>query len=421
MLHALPGLRSIGAAACAVALCTGIALAQSDVSVTLNGAPLQLNPSPEVRAGRVFVPLRGIFERLGASVVYDGGTINAQGNGHAVSLHIGSTQATVDGQIQNLDVAPFIVGASTYVPLRFVSQALGASVNYDASNRIVALGGGGPSQAQQDAQAQQRAQGLQRAQAQRDAQAQQVAQDQQRAQELQRARDQQAALDQKRAQDLARAQTQQQPSPLTFATVRPGREEAVTARRPTIEADFGGAQADPNSIRVTLDGLNITDDASRSPRGVVFSPASDLQSGRHDVRIAGTDTNGRKFDGSWTFASGTSPVVNAITDLRPGNGSSVRGQFVVAGHTLPGARVVVQVGTVDRPRSDNLVGQLFGAGGNGGSESVRSEVTADGNGNFQVPISIQARPGVALTLVVDSTDAQTKSAAPRMVRNLTVE
>jgi hypothetical protein len=126
-------------AVCAALTLAGSALAQADVSVTLNGAPLTLNPGPQERAGRVFVPLRGVFEDLGASVVYENGTINAQSRRHSVSLHIGSTQATVDGQPQTLDVAPFIIGASTYVPLRFVSQALGANVNYDAANRIVAL------------------------------------------------------------------------------------------------------------------------------------------------------------------------------------------------------------------------------------------------------------------------------------------
>src|ERR1700727_2743703 len=104
--------RALGSAIAAVALCTSLALAQSDVSVTLNGTPLNLNPAPQERAGRVFVPLRGVFEQLGASVVYQNGTINAQGRGNrSVSLHIGSTQAMVDGQSQALDVAPVIVGA----------------------------------------------------------------------------------------------------------------------------------------------------------------------------------------------------------------------------------------------------------------------------------------------------------------------
>ena len=157
-----------------------MALAQSDVSVTLNGAPLILNPAPQERAGRIFVPLRGVFERLGASVVYENGTINAQGNGRSVSLHIGSTEAMVDGQNQMLDVAPFIIGDSTYVPLRFVSQALGASVNYDASNRMVALADGRA----QHGNGQQRAQDQQRALEQ---QQRNLDQQQQRAQEEQHA------------------------------------------------------------------------------------------------------------------------------------------------------------------------------------------------------------------------------------------
>jgi hypothetical protein len=371
--------RAVAAAVGAVALCSSIALAQSDVSVTLNGAPLQLNPAPQERAGRVFVPLRGVFEQLGASVVYDSGTINAQGRGgRSVSLHIGSTQATVNGQPATLDVAPFIIGASTYVPLRFVSQSLGANVNYDASNRIVALtnGGdraGGPPQQAQPPQAMQ-----------------------------------------------PPPPQQPQRSPLTLAAVHPGRDQTVDARRPTIEADFADAQANPNSIRVQVDGLNVTDQASRSPRGVVYSPPSDLQSGRHEVAVAGTDMSGRPFESRWAFTSGTASVSNTISDLRPTNGEGVHDHFMVTGRTMPGARVVVQVGTVARPTSENVVGQLLGVGGNA-NDSVRSEVIADGNGAFQAPIDIQARSGQPLTLVVDSTDARTQSAAPRVVRNLTVE
>jgi hypothetical protein len=369
--------RTVTAAAGAIVLCTSLALAQSDVSVTLNGAPLNLNPAPQERGGRVFVPLRGVFEQLGASVVYDNGTINAQGRGgRSVSLHIGSTQATVNGQAQALDVAPFIIGASTYVPLRFVSQALGATVNYDGANHIVALVNGG---------------------------------------------------DRGRGGDAPPPQAVQAPpppqrSPLTLAVVHPGRDETVAARRPTIEADFGNARANPNSLRVQVDGLNVTDQTSRSPRGVVYSPPSDLQSGRHNVVVDGTDLSGRPFDSRWAFTSGTASVSNTITDLRPANGASVPNRFVVSGHTLPGARVVVQVGTVSRPTAENVIGQLLGVGGAGnGNDSVRSEVIADGNGAFEAPVEIQARSGQAMTLVVDSTDARTQTAAPRVTRNLTAQ
>jgi hypothetical protein len=113
--------------------------AAAQVVVTVNGNQVDFSPEPIIQAGRVFVPLRGVFERLGASVVYSNGTINATGDGRTISLQIGSTQATIDGQPQTLDVAPFIVGASTFVPLRFVSEALGASVDWDDSNHVVSI------------------------------------------------------------------------------------------------------------------------------------------------------------------------------------------------------------------------------------------------------------------------------------------
>ena len=62
------------------------AFAAGPVSVTVNGNAANLNPPPTERAGRVFVPLRGVFEQLGASVVYQSGVINATGRGHTISL-----------------------------------------------------------------------------------------------------------------------------------------------------------------------------------------------------------------------------------------------------------------------------------------------------------------------------------------------
>jgi len=364
--------RALLAGAVVIGLTTSVAVAQT---VTFNGAPLDLNPPPQTRAGRVFVPLRGVFERLGASVVYDNGTINAQRNGRAVSLHIGSTQATVDGQPQTLDVAPFIIGASTYVPLRFISQALGATVNYDSSNDLVAL----------------------------------------------------SMVDHDRPQNMPPQNNMppppnmpppQQRSELALRAVRPERDASVESQRPTIEAQFGGAQADPNSVRVDLDGLNVTDQSSRSPGGIVFSPPSDLQSGRHTVRVSGVDAQGLPFAYSWQFASGTSAVSNEIRDLRPASGSQVGDHFMVSGRTLPGARVVVQVGTSSAPHG--VLGEIFNVG-NSPNSSARSEVIADGNGMFSTPIDLDARPGQQLTLVVDSTDARTQASAPRVVRDLTVQ
>ena len=116
----------------------GRALA-GNVRIVVNGQEVTFDQPPIERSGRIFVPLRGVFERLGASVVYDNGLINASGNGRNIQLHIGSTSATVNGQTTSLDVAPFLVGARTLVPLRFISEALGANVNYDGSSQTVTV------------------------------------------------------------------------------------------------------------------------------------------------------------------------------------------------------------------------------------------------------------------------------------------
>lgn len=139
--------RGIAALLAALALGTGITLAQT-VAVVVNGQTIQFDQPPIERSGRVFVPLRGVFEHLGASVVYDNGVINATGNGRTVQLRIGSTQATVNGQPTTLDVAPFEVGSRTLVPIRFISQSLGANVDWNNNTNTVTItsgGGGGQS------------------------------------------------------------------------------------------------------------------------------------------------------------------------------------------------------------------------------------------------------------------------------------
>src|SRR5207248_10659719 len=114
-----------------------------NVAINVNGQTVNFDQPPIERAGRVFVPLRGVFERLGASVVYANGVINAQGNGRSIALHIGPREATVNGQSVAIDDAPFIVGVRTMVPLRFVAQALGSTVNWDNNSRTVYIVGSG--------------------------------------------------------------------------------------------------------------------------------------------------------------------------------------------------------------------------------------------------------------------------------------
>jgi hypothetical protein len=138
-------LRAAGAAILLLIASEPSALAQqaTGVAVVIDGNRMQFDQPPLQQAGRVFVPLRGIFEQLGASVVYQNGVINATGHGRNISLQIGSTNATIDGQPQILDSPPFVEGNRTLVPLRFVAQALGAHVDWNNNTSTVYITSGG--------------------------------------------------------------------------------------------------------------------------------------------------------------------------------------------------------------------------------------------------------------------------------------
>ena len=370
-------LSAVGATALLTTLLAVPAFAAGPVTVQLNGNTLNLNPPPTERAGRVFVPLRGVFENLGASVVYANGVINATGRGHSVSLRIGSQQATVDGQQQTLDVAPFIIGASTYVPLRFVSQALGATVNYDGSNNVVAISASGA-----------------------------------------------AAPPQNPNQVITPAPDgNAQGGAITLGNVLPARGASVSARRPTIEAVFAGGTAEPNTIRISLDGTDVTNESTRSPRGFTYAPRSPLQAGAHTVRVTGTDTNGQPFNRGWRFTSGTSTALaGQITNVRPSDGSVVPHSFTITGHTTPGARVLIQIGAASGGANTigGLIGAILGGGGNQGS-TASFTVNADGNGDFSQPVSINAPSGTQLAIAINATDMQSGATGTPVQERVTLQ
>jgi hypothetical protein len=118
-----------------------IAQAASAVRVHLNGQPLRTAVPPMELNGRTVVPMRDIFEALGATVQWDGSSqsINAQKGLTTVNLQINNRWAQLNGTRVMLDQAPMLYRGSTMVPLRFVSEALGADVNWNSALRMVSI------------------------------------------------------------------------------------------------------------------------------------------------------------------------------------------------------------------------------------------------------------------------------------------
>lgn len=230
---------------------------QSAPTVMIDGSPMMFSDQPPVvRDGRIYVPMRAIFERLGATVVYSNGTINATRGRSTIQLQIGSPVATVDGQQVTLDSPPFEIAARTLVPLRFVSQALGSRVAWDQTRETAYITTVG-------------------------------------------------AVSGAPVPPYRPGTSHQQPGP-SWADAghpllhRPYPWGSVSQQYPLVNASFRTALR-PDSVHVTLDGRNVTAIAKITPMGFEFTPAFRLHVGVHEVRVWGVTQDGRPISDSWTF------------------------------------------------------------------------------------------------------------------------
>ena len=98
--------------------------------IVINDAKATIDAAPIVENNRTFVPFRALAEAFGATVAYDEATqaVTAELNGVTVVMTIGSAEYTVNGVAKTADVAPFINGSRTMVPVRFVAEAFGIKV-----------------------------------------------------------------------------------------------------------------------------------------------------------------------------------------------------------------------------------------------------------------------------------------------------
>lgn len=113
------------------------------VDVEVDGQRLPAQPAPIVEGGRVLVPMRAVFAALGAQVGFQNGVITASRGSDIVTLRPGSAQAQVNGRSVTLESPAKTANGTTYVPLRFVAQALGEKVAWNASDRLVQVGATG--------------------------------------------------------------------------------------------------------------------------------------------------------------------------------------------------------------------------------------------------------------------------------------
>ena len=95
-----------------------------------NNVPVTTDVAPFIQDNRTYVPFRALTEAFGAEVEYnaENNTVTTKLNGKTVVLTVGSTVLTVNDNTVTMDVAPFIVDDRVVVPVRFIGEAFGFTV-----------------------------------------------------------------------------------------------------------------------------------------------------------------------------------------------------------------------------------------------------------------------------------------------------
>lgn len=436
----------------------GLVQAQSSVRTQLDGRTLQFDQPALMQDGRVMVPLRGIFESLGADVLFDARTraIKATKGDRVVELTLGSRQAMINGQMSYLDVPAATLGGRTLVPLRFVSEALGADVRWLPSTRtveltstnsapynnptavtntpklsglihnarrelksgdrlVVTVMGDPGGQASFDLLGVVNGIPMRETSNGRYEGEFVVRPDMQVDKGTLVARlrkdNKEAVLESRRAVTIASSNQSMGSDSNNSFQVTPAPGSVVSQPRPTVHINMDQALM-PGSARVFLDGQEVTNQASISGNSIHFVPNNDLSSGSHRLSVQANGRNGLMQNKDWDFTVNTgnvnyqqgAPTVN-LTNL--GMGSNVPARFNVQGQTQPYAQVQV---VAEAQRS--LIPGIIGV-----NQRVASMTRqADGNGRFDMQLDISSVPvNAPVNLKITATDQQGRASNPTSI------
>ncbi|WP_405724911.1 stalk domain-containing protein [Anaerotignum sp.] len=97
--------------------------------------------APIISGERTFLPIRLIAEALGATVSWENETqaVTIVDGDTTIVIYMGQPFATVNGTPIQLDAPAFITNGRTYLPVRFIAENLGATVNWDAEAKTVTI------------------------------------------------------------------------------------------------------------------------------------------------------------------------------------------------------------------------------------------------------------------------------------------
>lgn len=126
-------------------LCAGwsvpMAYAAGNISVYIDGNYLRTDIPPYIKNGYTMLPMRAVYENLGANVRYNSQSkeIIVSADGDVLKLYIGRKTAYLNGSPISLSVAPEIKNGRTMVGLRDGTNLIGADIDWDSRTREISI------------------------------------------------------------------------------------------------------------------------------------------------------------------------------------------------------------------------------------------------------------------------------------------
>jgi hypothetical protein len=118
-------------------------ITKKDIRMVVDNTDSGDSIRPYNKNGNVMVPARFVVEQLDATVNWEEATnqvtITDELRGIKIVIAIGSQTASVNGVIKPLEAAPELTNGSTFVPVRFIAESLGATVGWDAATNSVII------------------------------------------------------------------------------------------------------------------------------------------------------------------------------------------------------------------------------------------------------------------------------------------
>lgn len=116
-----------------------VTMASNDIQVFVDKEKVFFDVAPRLIGGRTMVPLRAIFEALGAEVIWDESsrTVTAYNEAYLVEATIDKKTMYVNNEEKIMDIAPMIINDRTLVPARFVAEAFNCNVVWSAEDFCV--------------------------------------------------------------------------------------------------------------------------------------------------------------------------------------------------------------------------------------------------------------------------------------------